>query len=280
MQGFEDAIGLGVAGNFTGHLEQAGEAADFVDVAVADAAAPKGVFPFYVPGSGDHFLATYPLSADTILLPSRDATLQLEPELGVVCELQYQGDRVAAVVPRAFGAYNDCSIRREGAGKISEKKNWGPASKGISGQLIDIDRFEAGGVLDRYRIACYLVREGQVHSYGVDSPVSGYSYFYSQLLEWLLARLGEQRDEGPLEDIGRWLEVAGRPRRAVISVGATRYTDFGEHNFLEPGDEAHVLVYDAERHELSALEGALMAGIEPAEGLSLLRQRVVLQGSE
>ena len=29
-------IGLGVAGNFAGHLEQAGEAADFVAVKVAD----------------------------------------------------------------------------------------------------------------------------------------------------------------------------------------------------------------------------------------------------
>jgi hypothetical protein len=59
-----DAIGLGVAGNFTWHLEQAGEASDFVDVEVADASAPKGVFPFYVPAvsaAGEHFLHAYPI---------------------------------------------------------------------------------------------------------------------------------------------------------------------------------------------------------------------------
>lgn len=39
-------IGLGVAGNFAGHLEQAGEASDFVAVVVRDTTAPKALFPF------------------------------------------------------------------------------------------------------------------------------------------------------------------------------------------------------------------------------------------
>ena len=38
-------IGLGVAGNFAGHLEQAGEASDFVTVVVRDTSAPKALFP-------------------------------------------------------------------------------------------------------------------------------------------------------------------------------------------------------------------------------------------
>ncbi|MBT6492303.1 MAG: hypothetical protein HOK97_21210, partial [Deltaproteobacteria bacterium] len=46
-------IGFGVAGNFTGHLEQAGEASDFLDVKVSEAAAPKGIFPFYIPHDGE-----------------------------------------------------------------------------------------------------------------------------------------------------------------------------------------------------------------------------------
>ncbi len=36
-------IGLGVAGNFAGHLERAGEADDFKDLAITDARASKGV---------------------------------------------------------------------------------------------------------------------------------------------------------------------------------------------------------------------------------------------
>ena len=40
---------FGVAGNFTGHLEQAGEAADFINLKVQDKSAPKGVFPTFLP---------------------------------------------------------------------------------------------------------------------------------------------------------------------------------------------------------------------------------------
>ena len=41
-------FGFGVAGNFAGHLEQAGEAVDFTNVESAGNA-PKGIFPWYVP---------------------------------------------------------------------------------------------------------------------------------------------------------------------------------------------------------------------------------------
>jgi len=274
MNGLRDVIGLGVAGNFTGHLEQAGEAGDFTAVKVKDPGAPKGVFPFYVPAGGEHFLHRYPLGSERIAPAPDGGSLQLEPELGLLCELRYDGQRVAEIVPTAFGAYNDCSIRREGATKISQKKNWGADSKGVSETLLPIDRFEPGGVLDHYRIACLLVRRGEVHAYGIDSPVSGYTYFYGQLLDWLLERMNGQRDEGPLEDIARWLQVAGQPRRALISVGATRYTPFGEENFLQAGDDACVLVYDSRRHSLDELSRSLPGEIAPREGLSLLRQRV------
>ena len=46
---FEQMIGFGVAGNFAGHLEQAGEAADFTQVKTENAIQPKAIFPFYVP---------------------------------------------------------------------------------------------------------------------------------------------------------------------------------------------------------------------------------------
>ena len=147
MDGLEDVIGLGGAGNFTGHLEQAGEARDFSALQLEDQQAPKGVFPFYVPGGDGHFVHCFPLGSERLRLPDADACLQLEPELGLLCELRYDGDRVQSIVPRAFGAYNDCSIRRDGATKISEKKNWGPDSKGFSRTHIPIEHFGPGGVL-------------------------------------------------------------------------------------------------------------------------------------
>ena len=39
MMDLRDAACFGVAGNFTGHLEQAGEAADFVNVVTKEASA-------------------------------------------------------------------------------------------------------------------------------------------------------------------------------------------------------------------------------------------------
>lgn len=53
-------FGFGVAGNFAGHLDQAGEAGDFATVA-AQEGAPKGIFPWYVPGL-DGQLGEFPLS--------------------------------------------------------------------------------------------------------------------------------------------------------------------------------------------------------------------------
>ena len=277
---WERVIGLGVAGNFAGHLEQAGEANDFKDLVIEDAAAPKGVFPFYVPppaeGDAQHFLHTFPISSRRIRLGSDDEKHQIEPEVSLLCDLRYENGRVSAVVPRQAHAHNDCSIRREGAKKISEKKNWGRDTKGTATQSIAIDRFEPGGVLDQYRIASFLERDGALHEYGVDSPVSSYSYMYRRLLDWLVEKLGQQVDEGPLENISEWITQAGCPEQALISIGATRYTDFGETNFLARGDRSIVVVYDGRRFDHDAIrEIASGAQAPPTEGLSLLRQEVV-----
>jgi len=256
-------IGFGVAGNVAGHLEQAGEASDFVGVQVADPTAPKGIFPFYVPGVDDHFLGTDPVSSDTLYLPGGELSLQIEPEVGLWCGIEYHGQQVAALHPRYFSAHNDCSIRRPGAAKISEKKNWGPCSKGVADMKLAVDRFAPGGSMDHYRLVSYLERdedgETRLHLYGVDSPLLGYSYFHGRLLEWLVKQLNEQRDEGPLECVGGWLARAGQPAEALISIGATRYTEYGESHYLAPGDRAIVAVYDERELDEPAVRSALLA---------------------
>lgn len=274
----KNVIGLGVAGNFAGHLEQAGEASDFTDVKVDDPRAPKGVFPFYVPGA-NQFLGTFPISSEQIRLGSDDEKHQIEPELALLCDLEYDGQRVARIVPLEARAHNDCSIRREGAKKISEKKNWGPETKGTAAHGIAIDRFSKGGVLDHYRIASYLLRNGALHEYGVESPASSYSYMYEELLAWLVLKLNEQAEGGPLENIAEWIHVAGHPKQALISIGATRYTNYGETHFLERGDEIIVAVFDGNQHDSASIQRlaanqAATSG-DPLSGLSLLRQSVL-----
>ncbi|MCJ8344022.1 DUF5718 family protein [bacterium] len=238
-------IGLGVAGNFTGHLEQAGEASDFKDVVVKESKAPKGIFPFYVPSKTGRFIEVYPLSCNTIHKPKNAVNLQPEPEVVLICDLQYSDNlSVESITPKYFAAYNDCSIRKPNIHKISEKKNWGPNSKGISDQTISIDKFEVGGIMDQYRISCFLQRKDQIFEYGIDSPLSGYSYFHQKLLNWSLDQLNHQIDQGPLENISELLKDADYPSQLLISIGATQYSDFGSKNFLESGDIVYVIVYN------------------------------------
>ena len=269
------ALGLGVAGNFAGHLEQAGEARDFVGVQTAEERAPKGIFPFYVPGAGDHFLGTFPLSSHTLSLPATAHDVQMEPELALLCRVEYAAGRVTHVVPERFGAYDDTSIRRPDAQKISEKKNWGPASKGLSADLLPLDSLSRGGTLDRFRLACFLVRDAELIEYGVESAIASYTYFHERLLSWLIDRMNEQASVGPLESIRDWIAVAGHPELALVSVGATRYTPFGERGYLREGDEALVAVYDPAEHTAAELRRRLTERRDAGPGLSVLRRLVV-----
>jgi len=275
MGHYNEFVGLGVAGNFALHLEQAGEIEDFKEVVTDDPNGPKGVFPFYIPGRED-FLGIYPLSNDTIVLPKEECNVQPEPEVALICDLEYDADgKVTQITPRFFGAYNDCSLRREGAPKISFKKNWGESTKGLSPKLIPIDRFEEGGIMDSYRIASFLRRDGSLLRYGEDVELRGYSYFYTKLIDWLKNQINTQGDTGPLETVAEYLKSAGLPKQAVISIGATRYTNYGETHFLQEGDEVIVVVYDNNLYCMNPILMMANRGGLDVDGVSALVQKVV-----
>ncbi|RLA83148.1 MAG: hypothetical protein DRG78_05230 [Epsilonproteobacteria bacterium] len=275
-QHLKQFIGFGIAGNFAHHLEQAGEASDFVDVKVDDVNAPKGIFPFYLPKS-ESFLGTYPLSSHNINHPrSQDGNLQMEPEVALICEIKYENNKVVNITPNFFTAYNDCSIRKDNAKKISEKKNWGVETKGISSQIISIDKFEKGGCMDSFHIASFLKRDGIVYPYGEDSPVQTYNYFYGQLKDWIIEKLNNQKDNGPLEDLNIHLKNSKYPEGMVISIGATSYTEFGESTFLEIGDEIFVYVYDSNKYNFEEIfNHAKNDTKEELVGCSLLSQNII-----
>ena len=266
---------FGVAGNFAGHLEQAGEASDFVNVKVKEAEAPKAIFPIYIPNLENSRLNVFPISSDTIQYPDGADNLQIEPEVALICDIVYDGNEVKSLLPRRFTAFNDCSIRRQGARKISEKKNWGPASKGMSSNCIPMQGFSSGDELDHYRIASFLRRNGECHAYGIDSPAVEYSYFHEKLLNWVIEKMNCQKDEGPAEDISALLKAAGHPQQTIVSIGATRYTPFGAENFLQPGDESIVVVYDARRYSAEQIQKMANTGKFSTEGLSVVHQQVI-----
>ena len=137
-----DCFGLGVAGNFAGHLEQAGEAADFADVD-APATAPKGIFPFYLPGNAG-FLGAFPLSSGALVLPPSEEplNLQIEPEAGVLCEIEYDADgapRRAYARTRSPRSTTARSAAR--ASRRSARRRTGAAeSKGVVGARVPGER--------------------------------------------------------------------------------------------------------------------------------------------
>lgn len=243
-------FGFGVAGNFAGHLEQAGEAVDFAAVE-SKGDAPKGIFPWYAPGH-DSFLGEFPLSHDALIAPKTTQAdgplnLQIEPEVCLACRVVWDGDTVTTLQPFALGAFNDCSIRRPNAPKISHKKNWGAASKGVAREFFDIGDLTLNGPTATLRLLCHLrTADGVDHEYGTDSPLVGYSYYGQTLLDWITERLANQKGspDTPLEDVGALMVACGRPSNALIGIGATRYTDFGESTYLQSGDEGIVRVYD------------------------------------
>lgn len=275
MERFKTYAGFGIAGNFALHLEQAGEAEDFKDLDVVDENGPKGIFPFYIPGRKTQ-IGVFPLSSDTVLLP-QDSSLnvQAEPEVALLCSLKYENGLVISVLPYAFAPYNDCSIRRPGASKISEKKNWGAQSKGIGAKTVQINSFAKGGSMDGWHIASFLRRHGELFRYGEDAALVGYSYFHEKLLAWIVHQLNTQTDTGPLEPVHSYLEEAGYPEKMIISIGATRYTAYGESTFLQAGDEIIVSLYDTSCCDADTVMQSVDAGAYDAVGMSTLAQRVV-----
>ena len=275
MENFSTYAGFGIAGNFALHLEQAGEIEDFKNLEVADENGPKGIFPFYMPGFNTS-IGVYPLSSDTIILPEQTLlNIQAEPEVVLECTLRYEAGKVVSVVPERFAPYNDCSIRRPGAKKISEKKNWGEASKGVGAKMMSVGSFVQGGDMDRWRIASFLRRNGELHRYGEDTALTGYSYFHGKLLEWIVDQLNTQTDTGPLEPVLSYLEKAGYPEKMLISIGATRYTPYGETTFLREGDAVIVVLYDTQCCDADTVMESIDAGACDALGMSVLSQKVI-----
>jgi hypothetical protein len=286
MAKYKKFLGLGIAGNFALHLDQAGEAEDFKDVITAEEAAPKGLFPFFLPRmqnpvnkaelTAKKILTTYPLGADYIKLPAdKTLNIQAEPEVGLVCDIEYTTGRVSKVTPKYFGAYNDFSIRVKGAKKISDKKNWGHETKGFSNDIIEIDKFSKGGNIDNYSICSFLRRDGEVHAYGEDVELTGYSYFHEKLTDWILNQINTQEEFGPLEPISEYIHACDNPAEAIISIGATRYTPYGETTFLKTGDESIVIVYDATKLSSADILKMVESSHYTHENMSVLAQKVL-----
>lgn len=279
---------FGVAGNFTGHLEQAGEAIDFKNVTTKEDCAPKALFPTFLPENKNQkeyksingvipdFLRIFPFDSEKILFPKGESKLQIEPECAVIFDVEWNDGKAVSLKPIEFGASNDCSIRKEGAKKISLKKNWGLSSKGFSPNRIKLENFNEKSKLSEYRIASFLVRDGKAYAYGEDSRVCDYSYIWKKLTDWILDRLNEQKDEGPCENVNAYLKESGYPENLFVSIGATRYTAWGQSNFLSNGDRSVVILYPEGKYSEFEIEEIALGKLSYQEDVSVLNQKVVM----
>ena len=86
--------------------------------------------------------------------------------------------------------------------------------------------------------------------------------------------MNHQPDQGPMHHIAELLQKADYPKQVIISIGATRYTEFGETHFLQPGDVSMVVVYNGSKY--SAEQIVEMAKKQQFNGdLSALVQKVI-----
>ena len=84
VQDFRKIACFGVAGNFTGHLEQAGEAKDFEKIHNADKNEPKALFPTYLPYSKKqdddntvpNYLTGFPFDGSKILSKGKELLMR------------------------------------------------------------------------------------------------------------------------------------------------------------------------------------------------------------
>ena len=231
LEDLKDYLGFGVAGNFANHLGEAGEADEFSVIETKEKDAPKGMFPFYIPGH-DSFLGTFPICDEIIKTHGREAdNLQVEAEVALICDFVYENDKIVDLIPKYFSAFNDFSIRVQDGNKLSSKKNWGENTKGISRDAIKIDNFTKDGILNSFHIASFIKRDGIVYDYGTTSAVNSYSYFFEQLKDWMIAKLNSQEDLGPLEELTQFTKYAKDAKGLVIAAGATAYAEFGKKHF-------------------------------------------------
>ncbi|PAF42905.1 DUF5718 family protein [Helicobacter sp. 11S02629-2] len=267
---------FGVAGNFAGHLEQAGEASDFHNVKADEEGAPKGIFPFYIPGSKD-FLGRYCIDNQKVVLPEDPkAEVQAEPEIALECEVVYEDGKIKTLVPKYFMAFDDTSVRNDkNATKISQKKNFSIASKGMGNKKIKIDKFSKGGICDNYSITAFLISDGVVHQYGENSEIASYSYFYEKLIDWIVKKLNTQQDFSVLENLSEIIKNASCPKHIVVAIGATRYTHLGETRFLKDGDEICIITYDHTKNSFEDIKNKIKDPNFDLEGASIVRQKIL-----
>ena len=92
----------------------------------------------------------------------------------------------------------------------------------------------------------------------------------------MLDKFNNQKDEGPAEEIHKYLLDCEHPKKIMVSIGATRYTQWGKNNFLQNGDVAAIILYPEDEYTQERIIPLVKSGKINDERVSALIQQVVL----
>jgi hypothetical protein len=130
----------------------------------------------------------------------------------------------------------------------------------------------------RLVLASYVKRDGTINEYTVSAPARNYMSYFERLLEWTANQINNQKT-GPSdnwENVHEILDASEYPEYVWLALGAGEYTEWGQQNYIEPGDETAIILYDEKKYP----EGLTEAVIEKVfveqgigiEGMACLHQ--------
>lgn len=92
----------------------------------------------------------------------------------------------------------------------------------------------------------------------------------------MLDKFNNQEDMGPAQNIYSFLLESNKPEKIMISIGATRYSKWGQENFLQKGDQALVILYPQSLYTAKDISKALEENKLDLPATSILSQTVEL----
>lgn len=230
-------------------------------------AAATGLCALHVPEGGD-FLGVYPFSMEEWRLPPGADALDFDLSLALFGELEYgPGGVVERFLPRGALPLLGASVGEAGM-KWSARRSWGPASRPLAGQMVLIDDFLPGGILDRLRVGAWVSRDGEL--VGGCEPVraaDAYGLFDAPTLDSLVFMVNHQAEHGAFERMSTRVAEAGEPMHALVSLGALPMA----WPKVRPGDTVWAAAWDG---ELDAPELLRSGAWRESERMSVMRVQV------
>ena len=99
-----------------------------------------------------------------------------------------------------------------------------------------------------------------------------------ELMNWSVEKFNHQKYEGPAEEISKQLKASVNPSEIMISVGGTRYNDYGNSHYLKDVDKAVVVVYPEDIYSEDQILNLVESGeIDKKADISALVQDVIFK---